>query len=88
MKGVIVMKVRQAPPVPRSLVILKGQAVATYDAVAFLDTRAQDLGGRVADPATLGVVHKREDQRLEIAVAIAVILASLSFVVLLSLKLT
>ena len=78
------MKVRQVSPIPGSLVRVKGHAVATDDAVAFLDTRAQDLGGRTA--AARGPVCNRENQRVEIAVAIAIILALLSVIVLLSLK--
>ena len=82
------MQVRQVSPIPRSLVTFKGKAVATYDAVAFLDPRAVDLGGRVAEATTLEFAHKRGDQCLEIAVAIAVILATFGAIVILSLKLT
>ena len=81
------MKVRQVSPVPHSLVGHKGQVIATYDPVAFLDTRVQDLGGRAAAQATRGSVYNRTDQRLEIAVAIVVFLATFSLVALLSLKL-
>ena len=80
------MKLPQVSPIPRSLVRLKGQAIATYDVVAFLDTRAKDLGGRAAAPVTPGPVCKREDQLADIAVAIVSILAVLGFTVVLSLK--
>ena len=80
------MHVRQADPIPRSLMRLKGRAIATYDTAAFLDTRAQDLGGRVAGSAMCGSVYK-EHQCLEVAVATLVSLVTLSAVVLLSLGL-
>lgn len=79
------MKVRQVPPTPCSLVRIKGRTVATYDVVAFLDIRAQDLGGRTASSAR-GSICNRRAQRVETAVAITVILATLSLIVLLSLK--
>lgn len=79
------MKVRQVSPMPCSLVRVKGQAIATFDAVAFLNTRAQDLGGRTV-PIARGPICNRVEQRVEIAVAIAVILALLSLIVLVSLK--
>lgn len=88
MKGVVVVKVRQLSPTPCSLVRLRGQAVAIYDTAAFLDARARDLGGRVAESATLGFANEKGDERLATTLAIAVILAILGVIVALSLKLT
>ena len=77
------MKARQASPIPRTLLCLKGKLIATYDAVAFLDNRAQDPGGRTGAQTT----RWREERRLGTAVAIAVILTAISLIALLPLKL-
>jgi hypothetical protein len=79
------VKVQQASPIACSLVRVKGQAIATYDVVAFLDARTQDLGGRTV-PVGHGPVCNRVEQLVEIGVAIAVILALPSLVVLVSVK--
>lgn len=81
------MILRQVSQIPHSLVCIKGQSIATYDTVAFLNTRAQDLGGRKTAAPTRGHFDEKETCHLEIAIAIGFLLASLSFIVFLLMKL-
>lgn len=67
---------------------LSARTFATYDAAAFLDTRAPDLGSRAAVPYKSELVGTKDRQRVEIVVAIVAILATVSFIVLLVLKTT
>jgi hypothetical protein len=73
-------------PAPRSLVRIANRTFATYDAAAFLDTRVPDVGGRTASPGTRQRACKGEGQRVAVAVAILAVLATLSLIALLSLK--
>jgi hypothetical protein len=73
-------------PAPRSLVRIANRTFATYDAAAFLDTRVPDVGGRAASPYTRERVCRGDDRRAAIAVAILAILATLSLIAVLSLK--
>jgi hypothetical protein len=80
------MQASQVSAIPRTVVRLRGRAIATYDATAFLDTRAIDLGGRVTARYTRRPVLEAERRHVEIAVAIVTVLATLSLIVLLSLN--
>lgn len=80
------MTIHHVSPAPGSLVRIASQTIATYPAVAFFDTCALDLGGRAATPDAYQRFCPRVARRIGNAVAFVTILATLTFVALLSLR--